>query len=205
MTVKFIQYFDLLPGQEKEFRSFAAHSYLPGVNGTGLVRLVGSWYVACGEGPYFIFESTAPSVREIQQLLELDEFAKLNRLLHFLITNYKTKVLAPGGLVEDEIPRTRHFRFNHHWNVNYARFEAYERFMRDSYLPTVQGLGLRIIGGWEVTIGPGPGFVVEGAVPGLAGLLAAIGRREYRELIADLLGLVSGFGSKILVPTGLTG
>jgi hypothetical protein len=203
MTVKFIQFFDILPGQAEEFRHFAHKNYIPGINDTGLLRMIGSWYVAAGEGPYCIFESVSDSVNKINKLLQLDEFDKLNRLLHFLITNYKTKILAPTGLVETRIPEGRHFRFNQHYNVQYDRHEDYVRFVREEHIPTIEKLGITVIGASYAAIGPGPHMVTEGACSSVKQILEALGSQEYKSLISRMLAMVSDFGSKILVPTAL--
>ena len=203
MPAKFIQYFDVLSGREEEFRRFASRGYIPGINGTGLLRIVGSWFVAAGEGPYWILESVADSVKDINKLLQLDEFGKLNHLLHFLITNYKTKILAPSGLVEIVVPTQRGFRFNHHYNVAHGRHEACEKLVREAHIPTMERLGIRIIGGWYVVVGPGPNVVVEGSCPSVKQILDAIGSAEYQEISRKLVAMATGFGSKILVPTGL--
>ena len=204
MTVKFIQFFDILSGREDEFNQFALNTYIPGVNAMGFLKIVGSWWVSCGEGPYCVFESVADSVKNINSLLQEDEFGKLNHLLHFLITNYKTKILAPAGSIESEIPAERHFRFNHHYNIEYDRLEEYMQFFEDQHLPTMEKLGIKIIGAWRVAIGPGPYIVTEGRCSSVKQILQAIGSAEYRELTSKIFTMVTDFGSKILVPTGLT-
>jgi len=39
MTVKFIQYCDILPGHEDEFKKFVPKNYMPGINETGLLKI----------------------------------------------------------------------------------------------------------------------------------------------------------------------
>ena len=203
MAVKFIQFFDILPGEAEEFRSFAYKNYIPGINETGLLRMIGSWYVAAGEGPYCIFESVSDSVNNINKLLELDEFNKLDRLLHFLITNYKTKILAPTDLVENKIPEGRNFRFNHHYTIKYDRYDEYLKFVKEEHIPTIEKLGISIIGGWYAAIGPGPQIVTEGSCSSVKQIVEVIGSKEFQILSAKMLAMVNDFGSKILVPTGL--
>lgn len=200
MTVKFIQYFDVVSGQEEEFRSFSLESYFPTLRDIGLVQPIGAWYVACGEGPYCIFESTAESVGRVHRLLELDDFVKLNRLLHFLVTNYKSKMLLKSGLVEARRPQGRHFRFNHHFEVGADARDDFERFFSETYLPLMNEAGIDVIGAWEEAVGPGPGFVTEGASDGIARIMRNIAGPEYQGMIREMFTLVSGFGSKILSP-----
>ena len=203
MTVKFIQYWDVLSEQEDEFRKFVAKSYTPGINETGYLKIVGSWNVASGEGPYFIMEGVADSVKNVHSLLQLDEFKKLSHLLHFLITNYKSKLLVPTGPIEGGVPKDKNYRFNHHYNVLHDKFEDYTAFMKDEHLPIMEELGVKMIGAWYVAIGPGPNMVIEGACPGVKIIMEAIGSERYRRLTAKLLTMVDGFGSKILVDTGV--
>ena len=203
MTVKFIQYWDVTSEREDEFSKFVAKSYIPGINETGYLKIVGSWHVASGEGPYFIMEGTAASVKNVHSLLQLDEFKKLNHLLHFLITNYKSKLLVPTGPVEGVVPEDKNYRFNHHYNVIYNKFDDYIAFMQDEHLPVMEELGIKMIGAWYVAIGPGPNLVVEGSCPSAKIITEAIGSERYRRLTARLLTMVDGFGSKILADAGV--
>ncbi len=203
MTAKFIQFFDILSGKEDEFNHFASKNYIPGIQDMGLTRIVGSWHVAAGEGPYCIFESVANSVEDINRILMLEEFEKLNHLLHFLITNYKTKILATTGHMAKEIPSSVNYRFNHHYNIDTANYDQYMHFMEQQHIPVMENLGINIIGRWYVAIGPGPNIVVEGSCASAKQILQAIGSTEYRELTSKIFDLVDDFGSKILVPTGL--
>jgi hypothetical protein len=203
MTVKFIQYWDVLSEREDEFSKFVVKSYIPGIKETGYLKIVGSWHVASGEGPYFIMEGVADSVKNVHSLLQLDEFKKLSHLLHFSITNYKSKLLVPTGPIEGGVPEDKNYRFNHHYNVLHDKLDDYTAFMKDEHLPIMEELGVKMIGAWYVAIGPGPNMVIEGACPGVKIIMEAIGSERYRRLTAKLLTMVDGFGSKILVDTGV--
>jgi hypothetical protein len=202
MAAKLIQFFDVLPDKQEEYDHFILKNYIPEVNETGLLKVVGSWRVASGEGPNHILESLASSLEDIHAHIQLDHIQKLNHLFHFLITNYKTKVMVPTGHLEAAIPEEVHYRFNHHYDMDSNRFEDYSQYMQGSYIPTMERLGIRMIGGWHVAIGPGPNIVVEGASSSVQTILGVLGSREYRELIDQLNTMVTKFGSKILVPTG---
>jgi hypothetical protein len=203
MTVKFIQYWDVLSDREDEFNKFVAKNYIPGINETGYLEIVGSWHVASGEGPYFIMEGAADSVKNVHRLLQLDEFKKLNHLLHFSITNYKSKLLVPTGPIEGVVPDDKNYRFNHHYDVIYEKFDDYIAFMQEEHIPIMEELGVEMIGAWYVAIGPGPNMVVEAACPSVKIIMEAIGSERYRRLTAKLLTMVDGFGSKILADTGI--
>lgn len=203
MTVKFIQYWDVLSEREDEFRKFVVKSYIPGINESGYLKIVGAWHVASGEGPFYIMEGIADSVKNVHNLLQLDEFKKLSHLLHFLITNYKSKLLVPTGPIEGIVPAYKNYRFNHHYDVLYDKYDDYMAFIKDEHLPIMEALGVKVIGGWYVAIGPGPNMVVEAACPSVKLIMDVIGSDRYRQLTAKLLTIVNGFGSKILVDAGL--
>jgi len=203
MTVKFIQFFDILPDKQEEFSQFVLKNYIPGMNETGLLKIAGSWRVASGEGPTHVFESVADSLKDVITLIQLDDFRKLNHLLHFLITNYRTKIMAPTGDLEVEIPKGPHYRFNHHYDIQIDQIERYSKFIKEVHIPTMEALGIRMIGGWYVVVGPGPNIVVEGASDSVQQILAALGSKAYRDLARELLTMVTKLGSKILAPTGL--
>jgi hypothetical protein len=203
MSVKFIQYWDVLSEREEEFRKFVLKSYIPGVNETGFLKIVESWNVAAGEGPYYIMEGVANSVKNVNTLFQLDEFQKLNHLLHFLITNYKSKLLVPTGPIVGVVPEHKNFRFNHHYEVIYEKYDKYLEFLQNEHIPIMEALGVKIIGGWYAAIGPAPNIVIEGSCPSVKGILEAIGSERYRSLISKLFTMVDGFGSKILVANGL--
>ena len=202
MAAKLIQFFDVLPDKQAEFEQFVLKNYIPEINETGLLKVVGSWRVVSGEGPYHILESMANSLKDIHTHIQLDHIQKLNHLFHFLITNYKTKTMVPTGHLEAAIPEGVHYRFNHHYDMDSDRFDDYSQYMQDIHIPTMERLGIQMIGGWHVAIGPGPNIVVEGAANSVETILAAVGSSEYRELIDQLNTMVTKFGSKILVPTG---
>ena len=203
MSVKFIQYWDVLSEREEEFRKFVLKSYIPGVNETGFLKIVESWNVAAGEGPYHIMEGVADSVKNVNSLLQLDEFQKLNHILHFLITNYKTKLLIPTGPIVGVVPQHKNYRFNHHYEVICEKYDDYMGFLQNEHIPTMEALGIHIIGGWYAAIGPAPNIVIEGSCPSVKQILEAIGSERYRELTSKLMTMVDGFGSKILVANGL--
>jgi hypothetical protein len=107
------------------------------------------------------------------------------------------------GTLESRLPRKTNFRFNHHYDINYASYDEYLNFISKEHFPAMENLGINMIGGWYVALGPGPNIVVEGSCASVKHILEVIGSKEYSKLISKLLTMVSGYGSKILVPTGL--
>jgi hypothetical protein len=203
MTVKFIQYFDIFSERDEEYRRFVSKNYIPTINQTGLLEIVGSWHVASGEGPYHIMEGVADSVKSVNKLLQLEEYKKLTYLFHFLITNYKTKIMVPMGWVESRIPSETNFRFNHHYDIRSENYDDYLNFIKKEYIPNMEKQGINMIGGWQLAIGPGPNIIMESSCASVKQILNVIGSPEYGSLTTKLLDMVCNFGSKILVPTGL--
>ena len=111
--------------------------------------------------------------------------------------------MAPTGDLEVEIPKGPHYRFNHHYDIQIDQIERYSKFIKEVHIPTMEALGIRMIGGWYVVVGPGPNIVVEGASDSVQQILAALGSKAYRDLARELLTMVTKLGSKILAPTGL--
>jgi hypothetical protein len=120
-----------------------------------------------------------------------------------LITNYKSKLLVTTGPIKGVVPTDKNYRFNHHYDVIYDKYDDYLAFIRDEHLPIMEELGVKMIGSWYVAIGPGPNMVVEGACPSVKAIMEVIGSERYRRLTAKLLTMVNAFGSKILVDTGI--
>ncbi|MBU0513850.1 MAG: hypothetical protein KJ621_03670, partial [Proteobacteria bacterium] len=197
------QYFNVLSGRQREFDRFLIDNYIPQIDGSGLMRMVGSWHVAAGEGPYFILEGVAESMAGVNELLDQDDFQKLDHLLRFMIAGYKSKILSPRGEVSGVgLPVDGKCRFNHHYDLRSESREEYDRFLREVQAPTMARLGVEFIGGWYVGIGPGPNTVVEGSCVSVRRILEAIASDQYRRMIAELQAMVTCFGSKILVPSG---
>ena len=105
-------------------------NYIPGINESGLVKIVGSAYAIAGEGPYFVLEGVSDSLRDVNQLLQDEEFYKLKRLLLFLITSYKTRVLVPTNRSGNKMSgASLNCQFNQHYDLVYDKYEEYTDFI----------------------------------------------------------------------------
>ena len=139
----------------------------------------------------------------MNQLLQDEEFYKLKRLLLFLITGYKTKVLLPTNRFENKISGTLlNCQFNQHYDLVYDKYEEYINFITGEHIPILNILGIDISGEWEVCIGAGPNLITEGQCRSTRQLFKALEGEEYKRSTVRLLNLVKGYGSKILIPTG---
>jgi len=195
---KFIQYFDIISGQEQEFERFAKETYIPGIAKTGLSKIVGGWNVVVGEGPSTIFEAISESPDDIYDLLEHDEFEKLNRLMQFLVTNYRSKILIPLGEGKYPQPVEKVVRFNHHFNLDHRDHAQASQYLFESHLPSLEKLGLNILGVWETQIGPEPNTVIETWATDIGTVMNALDSSTYCDGITTLKKNANGFGSRIL-------
>jgi hypothetical protein len=97
---KFNQYFNIIPGKEKEYTEFVLKDHLPTMEKLG-IKMTGGWRVVVGCGPYIVAEGTANSLIEIAKAIDTDEFRRVTKILvsnH--VTDYSSRILAPTGRIE---------------------------------------------------------------------------------------------------------
>ena len=180
MLVKFIQYWDVLSGKGEEFDTFLVKNYIPGINESSFVKIARSAYAIAGEGPYFILEGVSDSLQSVNQLLQDEEFYRLKRLLLFLITGYKTKVIVPTNRFENKMSDVAlNCQFSQYYDLVYEKYDEYTDFIISEHIPTLNKLGIDISGEWEVCIGAGPNLIIEGHCQSTKELFRAIETKEY--------------------------
>jgi hypothetical protein len=97
---KFNQYFNIIPGKEKEYTKFITKDYLPTMEKLG-IKITGGWQVVIGPGPYIVAEGTARSIVDIAKALESDEYKRITKILiSKYVTDYSNRILAPTGRIE---------------------------------------------------------------------------------------------------------
>lgn len=97
---KFNQYWNLIPGMEKEYTQFIVGDYIPTIENLG-IKVTGGWRVIVGSGPYIVAENSAPSIVEIAKVIDSDDFRRINRKLKTTyITDYHSRILAPTGRID---------------------------------------------------------------------------------------------------------
>lgn len=203
MTVKLIQYWNPVLDTGAGFDDFFGGEYVPWINDQGLMRIVGSWHVASGEGPYFIAEGVAESVKDVEALIMSPDYLDLKARLWSRVTDYHTKLLAPSGRVTAEpVDVERGFKFNQHFNIDSPQYFEFDRFMDREYLPAIEALGLETAGDWRVRVGATPHVVFEARCEKLETIGLVLESALFRNLTLRLLELVSDYGCKILVPSG---
>jgi len=97
---KFNQYFNIIPGKEKEYTEFVLKDHLPTMEKLG-IKMTGGWRVVVGCGPYIVAEGTANSLIEIAKAIDTDEFRRVTKILTSrYVTDYSSRILAPTGRIE---------------------------------------------------------------------------------------------------------
>lgn len=97
---KFNQYWNLVPGMEKQYTEFVTGDYIPTLEKNGLIVTAG-WRVVVGSGPYILAESSAANIVDIARAIDSDEFRRVIRKLKSLfVTDYHSRILAPTGRID---------------------------------------------------------------------------------------------------------
>jgi hypothetical protein len=92
--------------------------------------------------------------------------------------------------------------FTQYWDVKTNHFDDYSNFITNEYHPTMEQLGIRLLGGYYVAVGQGPRVVAVATVDQDENLIHALARREYRIIFHKLNRLVWDYSSKVWAPTG---
>jgi hypothetical protein len=97
---KFNQYFNVLPGMEKDYGKFLEEEFIPMMEKLD-ITVTNIWKVIIGNGPFILVEGTSPKIEEIAKSIAADEFRTLTRKLKSkYVSDYQTKILAPTRRVE---------------------------------------------------------------------------------------------------------
>jgi hypothetical protein len=202
MPVKLIQYWNIFHSSKADFDTFFTQEFVPGINATGDMKMVGSWHVASGEGPYFIAEGVSDSVDDVENLIMGSFYVDLRQKLLRLVRNYNTKLLVPSDRFTPSAVEIEYgYKFNQHFNINPADYYAFLSFEEKEHLPTMQSFGVEIAGAWNVAVGATPYIIDETRTKNLATIGEMLENPEYQKLTLKLLSLVSNYGCKILVPS----
>jgi hypothetical protein len=92
--------------------------------------------------------------------------------------------------------------FNQHWDVAPGKQQAYSDFVMTHYNPTLERIGIKLVGGYYVTVGMGPRIIAVGLTERLPDLQEAMASPEYEAVTSRLMEYVTHYQSRILVPTG---
>lgn len=92
--------------------------------------------------------------------------------------------------------------FTQYWDVLPGRFDDYSAFISNEYVPGLNRLGIKPLGGYYVAVGQGPRIVAVATVEDQDYLRKILATNDYRLLAAKLLSLVYKYGSKLWVSSG---
>ena len=203
MSAKLIQYWNIRHGCQSGFDTFFTRDFVPRINKTGLMQIVASWHTASGEGPYFLAEGVSNSIEDVESMVMGPVFTELRRELFRLVSDYATKLLVPRDRADSgpfEIERG--YKFTQHFNINAADIYAFDSFFKEKYVRQTAQWGIHLVGEWHVAVGATPYVVIETRAETLAAIGEMLQSPDYRMLTMKLLNMVSGYGCKILVPSG---
>lgn len=97
---KFNQYYDIVPGKEKEHNRFVVEEAIPAMKEMG-VPVTHGWRLSVGTGPRILAECTARGLADIAKAIDTAEYRKLSRTLKKdYTTNFSSRILAPTGRLE---------------------------------------------------------------------------------------------------------
>ncbi len=92
--------------------------------------------------------------------------------------------------------------FTQYWDVIPGKFEEYTSFVTHEYIPSLQKLGIRLVGGYYVAVGEGPRIVAVATVDETENLRQTLSSREYGILSTKLLQYVWKYSNRVYVPSG---
>jgi hypothetical protein len=203
LPVKLIQYWNIIHTRKADFDQFFTQEFVPQINSTDLMKMVGSWHVASGEGPYFIVEGVSNSVDAVESLIMDRLYTELRHKLFQLVRDYHSKLLVPmDQIAADSVEIEYGYKFNQHFNINPADYYEFLSFEEKEHIPGMERFGVRLIGSWNVVVGATPYVIDEGRAEDLTTIGLMLEHQEYQKLTLKLLRLVSNYGCKILVPSG---
>ena len=204
MIFLFNQHWDIITGEEEEYTRFAINHYIPIMKKIGITP-VGGFHVIVGEGPRVISVGTVDSLQKLQKAMETEEYEKVTAQVQCYVLNYCSRILKPTGRVKTDnyTIQLRVWKFNQYFNIIPGKEKEYTEFIRKDYLPIMEKLGIKITGGWQVVIGPGPYIVAEATARSIVDIAKALESDEYKRNTKILISkYVTDYSSRILAPTG---
>lgn len=90
--------------------------------------------------------------------------------------------------------------FTQDWDIIRGQEDAYAEFVTRRFIPEMNELGLRSVGGFYSQVGVGPQIISLKSVPTLAGLYKALSTPQFHQLKLELRKHVVNYSSKVLEP-----
>jgi len=92
--------------------------------------------------------------------------------------------------------------FAQNWDVRPNKFDEYSAFVTNEYNPTLEKLGLKLLGGYYVAVGEGPRIIAVATIESQAGLMKILAGSEYRVITNKLLQVVFNYSNRVWVRSG---
>ena len=92
--------------------------------------------------------------------------------------------------------------FTQYWEIRPGRFDDYSYFVMNEYIPTLNRLGIRVVGGYYVAVGEGPRVRAVAEIENLDGLHRNLATSDYRIVSNRLFQYVWKYSSKVWAPSG---
>ena len=92
--------------------------------------------------------------------------------------------------------------FAQSWDVIPGQFDEYSAFVSNEYNPTLEKLGLKLLGGYYVAVGEGPRITAVATTVREEDLMKALLESSYRIITNKLLQVVVKYSSRVWVPSG---
>lgn len=92
--------------------------------------------------------------------------------------------------------------FTQYWEIRPGRFDDYSYFVMNEYIPTLNKLGIRVVGGYYVAVGEGPRVRAVAEIENLDGLHRHLATSDYRIVSNRLFQYVWKYSSKVWAPSG---
>jgi len=92
-TVKFSQYWDIIPGKEEEYEHFIKNEFYSAMEDLS-IRIGGEWKILIGESPNIFFEGRSEHAEQLLSALNSQKFRMMKYELMKLVSNYSNRVLV---------------------------------------------------------------------------------------------------------------
>ncbi|MFC1836658.1 hypothetical protein ACFL2Q_18355 [Thermodesulfobacteriota bacterium] len=92
--------------------------------------------------------------------------------------------------------------FTQHWDVIPGKFDEYSEFVTNEYNPTLNKIGLKLLGGYYVAVGQGPRILAVATIDETNYLRKILATKEYRDITVKLFRYVQKYSSKLWVSSG---
>lgn len=92
-TVKFSQYWDVIPGKEEDYDRFIKDRFYSALESIG-IRVGGEWKILIGESPNMFFEGRCDHAEQLLIALNSQKFRAMKCEMLNLVSNYSSRVLV---------------------------------------------------------------------------------------------------------------